>query len=961
MPLPVAGAWRLQAGEPAPDAPHLVVVGRQHGNEWVGERVLDRLREEAPRHLVRGSLTGIVANLDARALDLRHTPDGVDMNRLWSPSRLATMAARSPEARCSEERRVLELAPLVLDGTAILDLHSTSRPSPVFLLFRDDLRHARLAERLGVARLVTGVHERGILEGGLCANAGLEAGEEGPRLGFTLEAGQHDDEENLARAWSVTVRLLHLLGLWDEPPPPLPGLELQVYDMTERICQAPVGTAPYRFVGHVGGEPGGGRAGAPRALASFERVEADEIILRRGAAEQVRAESPFTMVMPAPTAGPGEDLYFVCQERPWDPEARPGTDVDAHAQARAIERMLDVLAADEGQRGVVQVTTTARRTLDACAELLLRTVRLPPGHPDRRLTVIGRGDGGGDERDQRAALRWRYALRRALESGVPVRRHHLLRGTQAHALAGLLDDVVETGGTLELCVAPRQPHTVALVAVGDLRRALETGDVRHVGVALLVEAATPEPDGDDVWVHVHRAGIVGARPALLRAATALVDQLTERHRHAVAELGLDDPSLPRTDDGALRLQGAEAVQRARARLLAWHRARSVEALAAVVTRPVPVPAGSLGSHLARVMRTSGVLDRDLVASLVPHRVADGWEIRPPGAEALASAMERRPGLQVPTPVIEAGQVTADSFERWRGWRRYLGDGQLLPGASGRDIDVGFDGERIQQRIARWLDETCEAAAAEPGRWLVAIAGDGLRPSRELSAGGWEVVRAHQRVVLDPAVCCLRVQHAQGAHLGFVLDLARRVGARPATGAPFTMAWEAEHGGSVSVLLIGRRDGPAAEEGGLDGWRFVRSTVLVSGGAGLGGYDVALSTDGLEDHAASAELVHFARVHVERLLRRATWRVSAPGGLQPRLELTRAAQALVAGQVAGLAAHRARLSSLSPADRPAWVMRTLDLRDPDLAAAVAQAAVDGVDPEEAARRIVQATSPWPGDG
>ena len=116
---------------------------------------------------------------------LVHPEPGMDMNRLWDADRLAALRDADPATLRSEERRVRQLAPVVLGCDVILDLHSTSRPSPPHLLFRDDLAHVQLARRLGVARLVTGIHENGVLEGAVCSNAGLSPGEPSERLGFT--------------------------------------------------------------------------------------------------------------------------------------------------------------------------------------------------------------------------------------------------------------------------------------------------------------------------------------------------------------------------------------------------------------------------------------------------------------------------------------------------------------------------------------------------------------------------------------------------------------------------------------------------------------------------------------------------------------------------------------------------------------------------------------------------------
>ena len=383
-------------GEPCP-GPCVAIVGVIHGNEPVGGRVLDRLAEHMEEGLVCGSVLAIRANLQATSERLRHVADGVDLNRLWDAATLARLRDRPVESLCYEEQRVLALAPLVMACDCILDLHSTSRPTAPFVLFRDDQQHARLATKLGVPNLVTGLHENAILPGGLCMNAGLAAGQRSDRLGFTFEAGAHEDAENTARAWRVTVRLLHLMGLWaDSPAMAADTVPPEVYEVVERFRQAPAETQPYRFVGYEGGEPGAGRRGPARQLHSFEAIEADEVIVRRGRDVVVRAQAPFTMLMPAPDSEPGTDLFYVTQPRHGGlSSGRLLGDDEARSEAGAIERMLDLLADDEMVKGSSWLSFDGRQLLDLCASVIGRTLRLPVGHPHRRITVVGRGARGG--------------------------------------------------------------------------------------------------------------------------------------------------------------------------------------------------------------------------------------------------------------------------------------------------------------------------------------------------------------------------------------------------------------------------------------------------------------------------------------------------------------------------------------------------------------------------------------
>ncbi len=127
----------------------------------------------------------------------------------------------------------------------------------------------------------------------------------------------------------------------------------------------------------------------------------------------------------------------------------PRTDDEARCEATAIERMLDLLADDEFERGATWVAFDSRRLFDLCATIVGRTLRLDPGDPHRRITVMGRGDAAGHatRRRERARLgqRYREAMRTAIADGLPIERIQLLRGAP---LAWL--DALTSPGMLEL-------------------------------------------------------------------------------------------------------------------------------------------------------------------------------------------------------------------------------------------------------------------------------------------------------------------------------------------------------------------------------------------------------------------------------------------------------------------------------------------------------------------------------
>lgn len=944
--------------------PRVALVGHTHGNEIVGGAALRRFHAQMDGRLRAGSVLLLLNNLEAMALNLRHTPAGRDMNRLWDRASLQRIAASPVEALCYEERRVAEVAPLLRTSDVLLDLHSTSRPSRPHLVFRDDLRHAELAGKLGVRLMVTGIHEGAILGGGVCPDLDLAPGERGARIGFTLEAGQHTNPENVEHAWGVVVRLLVALGMWDEAVAPV-APDFEVYEVIERFVQAPEGAAPYTFVDEVGGAEAQ-RRGPSRRLESFEPVEADEVLLRRGASEVVRAEAPFTMLMPAPTAGPGEDLFYFCQRRHAALALRPQSDDAARLEAMAVERFLDLLTDDEGQRGATSVSFHARRTLDRCAELIGRVVRLPVGHPHRRLTVVGRGDDAVDETEARTGKRYQQAMARALAAGVPVDRVQLLRGASGAWLRQLA--LPEGGHAPRTFVSVRHPHTVSLLLAGDPDRAFAEGDFHHVAVALLVEAATVDPVDGEVRVRVNRAGLFGARPELVRVAMALVRSLQAEHGHLVADGALGpvaELAAWMDTDGGLRPATPPQLAALRRVVLQLQERTWRQSLRHEVTRPVQLAsAAELGAWLARVMATTGILDAHALLRLVVRPEGDGWRVDPallvsdaPRAEVSAPPSPH----DVPDQALDATDVDRDTLERWMGWKRFVREVQSVPGSRGRDLDLAFDGGSIRTTLCGWLDDARRLGAEEPGRWQVVIAGEGLSPRRP----GEELARlfdAHAAVVRDPNVRYQRIQHAQGTHLGWMKALVDDVARRPAHGEPVSVCWETEHGGTVNVMLLCRRmDPPALTPWSLEGWEVVRCAVVVREADTTGEHDDAVALFAAPDRRGGVnhELLHFGRAYCEGLLRQAGRRIAGRPGPAIRVALDSAVVELVSRWVSHVRDDRDELTSLSAGERGREVARRLGLQDAWLADALASAVVGDGTATDAARRIWSEARAWAG--
>ena len=184
--------------------PSIVILGGVHGDEPCGVFAVEKLRSllaTGERILTRGTLTLITANLEALAHNKRFME--TNLNRLFKDNSGATHS--------SEVRRAEELKPLLANTDFVLDLHSTSQPSPAFIVCEAGDRS--FAEMLGIKWVVTGWAALDpALEGDTCTWANKHGAQ-----AVTLECGQHTDPDAPLVAFSTAMRALSGLGMIETP------------------------------------------------------------------------------------------------------------------------------------------------------------------------------------------------------------------------------------------------------------------------------------------------------------------------------------------------------------------------------------------------------------------------------------------------------------------------------------------------------------------------------------------------------------------------------------------------------------------------------------------------------------------------------------------------------------------------------------------------------------------------
>ncbi len=234
----IEGVWRFEA--PAPGR-EVLVTALIHGNELCGAwAVLAAL--EAGLRPRRGALTLALCNLEAFDRFDRDDPFASrrvdeDLNRVWG-----AMDWEHAATLTREQRRALQLRPVVDRADWLLDLHSMSDDAPPLMLTGLAPRHRALARELGTPALL--VADAGHAEGcRLRDHRRFGAAGDDDNRALLIECGFHGALSSREVALDVLGRFLVASGTIDdaEVPPawrqPLPPAQ-RMLEVTQAVAAA---------------------------------------------------------------------------------------------------------------------------------------------------------------------------------------------------------------------------------------------------------------------------------------------------------------------------------------------------------------------------------------------------------------------------------------------------------------------------------------------------------------------------------------------------------------------------------------------------------------------------------------------------------------------------------------------------------------------------------------------------
>ena len=210
--------------EGATGGPLLLCVGGLHGNEPAGVLALEEVvaEIESRRHLLAGDFVAVTGNM--QALDAGRRFLSYDLNRAWTPARIAAVQDRLRRAAGAvdglpEDRELVRMLGILEIVSArsrgqvyVLDIHSTSGGGGPFSTASNSPGHRRFVAAIPVPMIrQLNVH----LEGTLTRHL--------DRLGYVtavFESGQHEEPEAQVRARRAVWLAIRAAGLLADPDAP---------------------------------------------------------------------------------------------------------------------------------------------------------------------------------------------------------------------------------------------------------------------------------------------------------------------------------------------------------------------------------------------------------------------------------------------------------------------------------------------------------------------------------------------------------------------------------------------------------------------------------------------------------------------------------------------------------------------------------------------------------------------
>jgi succinylglutamate desuccinylase len=187
--------------------PTVVIMGAVHGDEKIGAMVVDKLQKELSQENIHGEIYLIVGNPKAYQKNVRYID--CDLNRLYG-EKYAEIQNMDQNKLNYEERRILEIAPILKKADYLVDIHSTVIPSVAFSYTEYNEEHLNLACLFGTEYIVS-AHLDFRIEDLVSASDNFVDNYGG--IGITYESGWYRDLTSANQILNNVKRFLRTLGV----------------------------------------------------------------------------------------------------------------------------------------------------------------------------------------------------------------------------------------------------------------------------------------------------------------------------------------------------------------------------------------------------------------------------------------------------------------------------------------------------------------------------------------------------------------------------------------------------------------------------------------------------------------------------------------------------------------------------------------------------------------------------
>ncbi|OGJ52071.1 acetylglutamate kinase [Candidatus Peregrinibacteria bacterium RIFOXYB2_FULL_32_7] len=177
--------------------PITTIIGSIHGNEKIGKKLIDNLRQDLKKEGIYGEIFLIFGNPKAYKQNLRFINE--DLNRLFDKEIFKKLSLKV--ILNNEQLRALQIAKILKKTDYCLDIHSTLKPSKAFVYLENSKKHIKLAKFFHTKYLVS--LGQNFKEKDLICSTDSFINSNG-RYGLTFETGFHKDFSDFQNVYLKT-------------------------------------------------------------------------------------------------------------------------------------------------------------------------------------------------------------------------------------------------------------------------------------------------------------------------------------------------------------------------------------------------------------------------------------------------------------------------------------------------------------------------------------------------------------------------------------------------------------------------------------------------------------------------------------------------------------------------------------------------------------------------------------